>query len=300
MQIFAHPAEVTRIYEKILEKSSAEERYIDISEGRRIHVIEAGTGTPLIMLHGTGAPAHTMLPILEHLDGIHAIVPDLPGSGLSDPVDIVHRSYREMAVDVLEKILDTLSVDRISIAGSSGGGVWGIWYALARPERVQRLVLIGSTPLLPGTSAPVPLRIMVTPIIGDLISRRRVDETMIVELLEVMGEKETIVNYPMMIEALAAGNNDPIASGASRREYSAFINPFGFRPNMIIGPDELGRLKMPVLMIWGKNDPLGGADVARAASEMIPDCGLELLPTGHVPWLGFPEETANRISEFVH
>lgn len=299
MENLTHPIEVVRIYERILEESSAEGRYINISGGHKIHVVEAGAGPPLVYLHGGGAAAHTALPVLEHLEGVHMIIPDRPGYGLSDPVDIGDRGYREMAIEVTDQILDAVGVDQISLAGSSGGGVWAIWYALAHPERVQRLVLLGSAPLLPGTYAPLPLRLIATPVIGNIMTSIPANEKSIVQMMGLVGEKDTIVNYPMMIKALAASNNDPIASKASRTEYSALLNLFGFKPNMKIGTDDLSRLKMPVLVIWGEHDPVGEVAAARAVSEAIPNCVLELLPAGHVPYLGYPARAANLISDFV-
>lgn len=294
-----HPAEVGRTYEQFLKESPAEGRFIEIDGGHKIHVVEAGAGPPVVMLHGTGAAAYTHLPLLEHLEGVRAIIPDRPGSGLSDPVDIGHKGYREWAVEVLDQILDTLGVDQFSLAGASGGGVWAIWYALTYPERIQRLILLTGIPALPGTHCPLPQRMMATPIIGDIMARLPADEKMIVRFMGMMGEGETIVNHPKLIEALVASNNDPVASKANRRELSALVNVLGFRTNMKIGADDLAQLKMPTLMIWGERDPLGGADVARAVSEAIPNCELEMLPAGHVPWFGHPEKTARLLSDFV-
>ena len=299
MDKVTHPVEVVQIYESILKESSIEGRYVAIGAGLRIHVIEAGSGPPLVYLHGGGAAAHTFLPVLEHLKGVNTIVPDRPGYGLSDPVDIGHRGYHAIAVEVTGQILDALGVDQISLAGSSGGGVWAIWYALTYPERVRRLVLVGSAPLLPGTYAPIPLRMMAAPIIGDILTRIPTNEKTVVDMMGMVGEKETIVNYPSMIEALAASNNDPVATKATRTEYSAFLNLLGFRSKMKIRADDLAQLSMPTLVIWGTNDPVGGVDVAQAVSEAIPNCVLELMPTGHVPYFGYPKETAKLISNFV-
>ncbi len=300
MKKLKHSIEIVSIYDRILKESSAKGRYIDIGARHKIHIIEAGAGPPLVYLHGGGAAAHTFLPVLEHLKGVRTIVPDRPGYGLSDPVDIGHNGgYRDMAVEVTDQILDALGVDQVSLAGSSGGGVWAIWYALAYPERVHRLVLPGSAPLLPGTYCPLPQRIMATPIIGDIVARIPANERTVVQMMGMMGEKETIVNYPKMIAALAASNNDPVASKATRTEFSAFVNLLGFRHNMKIRTQDLAKLSMPTLLIWGEHDPLGGVDVARAVSKAIPDCVLELMPAGHVPYFGYPEKTAQLILDFV-
>ncbi len=48
-------------------------------------------------------------------------------------------------------------------------------------------------------------------------------------------------------------------------------------------PDELQTLTVPTLLIWGEQDPLGGADVAATAAATIPHAQLELLPAGHGP-----------------
>ena len=299
MEKSTHPIEAVRIHERVLKGSSVERRYIAIGSGYKIHLIEAGDGPPLVYLHGGGAAAHTFLPVLEHLEGVRAIVPDRPGYGLSDPVGLDHQGYRDTAVEVMDQILDALGIDQISVAGSSGGGVWAIWYALAHPERVQRLILLGSAPLLPGTRAPLPLRISTVPVIGDLIALLPANESTVVKIMEMMGEGETIVKYPMMVQALAASNNDPVASKAARSEYSAFLNLLGFKPNMKIQVGDLARLGMATLVIWGEHDPLGGVEVARAVCEAIPNCVLELLPAGHAPLLGYPDKAAKLISDFV-
>lgn len=299
METLTHPVEVVQIHERILEESPAEGRYIEIDGGHKIHVIEAGAGPPLVYLHGGGAAAHTILPLLDHLEGIHTIVPDRPGNGLSDPIDPGPKGYHDMAVAVTDQIVDAFDVDQFSLAGSSGGGVWAIWYALAHPERVQKLILLGSAPLLPGTHAPLPLRLMAAPIIGDIMARIPANENTVLQMMAMVGERETIVHYPKMIEALAASNNDPVASRATRMEFAAFLNLLGFRSDMRINADDLAKLTMPTLVIWGERDPVGDVDSAKAVSAAIPDSVLELVPTGHVPWFGYPEKIARLISDFV-
>jgi alpha-beta hydrolase superfamily lysophospholipase len=103
-----HPVEVVRAYEQLLKESAAEGRYIEIDGGHKIHVVEVGNGPRLVMLHGTGNAAYTLLPLLDHLEGVRAIAPDLPGCGLSDPLDIGHKGYRDWVLEVLDQMLDAL------------------------------------------------------------------------------------------------------------------------------------------------------------------------------------------------
>lgn len=51
----------------------------------------------------------------------------------------------------------------------------------------------------------------------------------VVKMMASMGEKETIVNFPVQIEALVAAGRDPIVARVNLRELRAAISPFGFR-----------------------------------------------------------------------
>jgi pimeloyl-ACP methyl ester carboxylesterase len=288
------------VHERVLAGSSAQGRYIDIGPSQRAHVIEAGDGPPLVVIHGSSPTALLFLPLLERLRGVRAIAVNRPGFGLSDPVDMPRGRYREAAVECLGNVLDALGLAETALLGNSMGGTWALWYALAHPDRVRRLVLLGAPPLLPGTRVPPPLRLVAIPKIGEFLSRKMPSTPKtVVQNMGGMGEKDTIVNYPDQIEALVAAGHDPLASNTSLAELRAAISPFGFRPAMKLQPKELQQLTVPTLLIWGEHDPVGGVEVARAIADTIPGAHLELLPTGHAPWLGHPDRTATLIANFV-
>ena len=247
-----------------------------------------------MFLHGSSTSSLSLLPVLERLEGVRAIAVDRPGFGLSEPVRVPRERFRDAAVEFLDEVLDELGLQTSAFAGNSMGGTWAVWYALARPERVRRLVLLGSAPLLPGTRAPVPLRVTAAPLVGDLLPHViKPNRKLLVRLMASMGEKDTIVRYPELIESLVAAARDPVASAANLAELRAVISPIGFRPSARMDPDELRRLNVPTLLIWGDHDPVGTAEVARETARLIPRAQLELLPAGHVPYLGHPE----RVSE---
>ena len=79
----------------------------------------------------------------------------------------------------------------------------------------------------------------------------------------------------------------------------ALLTLRGFRPAMVFGRDELRRLSVPTLMIWGDRDPVVSVENARAVADDIPDVGLEVLPGGHVPQLGNPDRVAALLEEFA-
>jgi pimeloyl-ACP methyl ester carboxylesterase len=299
-----HSAEIRQVYDRLLAGASVRSRHVEVAGGR-VHLLEQGAGPPVVLLHGTANPAGFLLPLLHELRGVHAIAPDRPGVGLSDPIDLPAGRYRETAVAWLDRLLDTLELKATTLLGHSGGGAWALWYALAHPDRVERLVLLG-VPALPRTRCPLPVRLVGTPRLGQLLSRLAPpSRRSMLRLASAMGEKATLARRPDLVDLLVAAGRDPITDRAAKAEFRALISPFalltpsGFRRRARIRPDELRRLAMPTLVVWGERDPVGSVPVARAVTELIPDARLEVLPTGHGPWLGQPTRTAAAVTEFV-
>src|SRR5258708_19627400 len=86
---------------------------------------------------------------------------DRPGCGLSDGFDYSSvDDIRGHAVTFLGAVLDALGLDRARIVANSMGGLWSLWLALDRPERVSSLALLGCPALAAVTSAPAALRII--------------------------------------------------------------------------------------------------------------------------------------------
>ena len=282
------------------DRASGRGRHIEVRSGRRVHVIEAGEGPPVVFLHGSSTSSLSLLPVLERLEGVRAIAVDRPGFGLSESVRVPRERFRAAAVEFLDEVLDELGLQAPALAGNSMGGTWALWHALARPERVRRVVLLGSAPLLPGTHPPLPLRVSATPVVGDLLPRVvKPNRKLVVRLMASMGERDTIVRYPQLIESLVAAARDPIASATNLAELRAIISPIGFRPSARMDPDDLRRLTVPTLLIWGDHDPVGSAEVARETARLMPRAQLELLPAGHVPYLGHPQRVAELLTSFI-
>jgi pimeloyl-ACP methyl ester carboxylesterase len=301
----AHSVEVRQVYERVLAGSPVRSRHVEMGAGGRVHLLEQGAGPPIVLLHGTGNSAGFLLPLLNELHGVLAMAPDLPGVGLSDPIDLPGDRYRETAVAWLGRLLDTLDLDATTLVGHSGGGVWALWYALAHPDRVRRLVLIGP-PAFPKTRCPLPFRLVATPGVGALLSRLAPPSPKsVLRLASVMGEQATLARHPDLIDLLVAMGRDPVTDRAAKAEIRVLVSPFallspsGFRGRSRVRPDELRQVAMPTLMVWGERDPLGGIAVAQAITDLIPHARLEVLPTGHGPWLGQPAQTAATVVDFV-
>jgi pimeloyl-ACP methyl ester carboxylesterase len=111
----------------------------------RASVLEAGVGEPLLLLHGGGTSALIFEPLLSRLQShFHLYVPDRPGCGLTDGCNYQDVPLREHARDFVKAVLDSFDIAKVTLLGSSIGGYFSLVFALAYPERVNKLILLGA------------------------------------------------------------------------------------------------------------------------------------------------------------
>jgi pimeloyl-ACP methyl ester carboxylesterase len=295
----SHSPRVRDAYERMVGAAGGRGRFIRRPSGR-VHVIEAGDGPPVVHLHGENTSSLSHLMLLPHLTGVRSYLVDRPGRGLSDPEEFPRNGLRACAVRFVDDVLDELRLESAVLVGASGGGTWSVWYALERPERVRGLVMLGSVPMLPGARIPPGIRLMATPVLGQFLSRTlKPGRRMLLRLMSSMGEGDTILRHPDLLDSLVDAAHDPVAISANAAEFRALLSPLGIRSAARIRPDDLRRLAVPTLMVWGDHDPVVSVESARAAADLMPDARLEMLPAGHVPQLGHPERVAAMIGDFA-
>ena len=114
--------------------------------GKDIFVAEAGTGPPVVLLHGGGPGAsgvsnyaRNIEPLAQHF---RVIVPDMPGYGRSAKGVDGSDPFGYLA-DHIRGMLDALGIDRAHLVGNSYGGSCALRLALDTPHRVDKLVLMG-------------------------------------------------------------------------------------------------------------------------------------------------------------
>ena len=132
---------------------------IDV-DGVATNYHDAGTGAPVLLIHGSGpgvsAWANWRLTIPELSKRYRVVAPDIFGFGYTErPDGAVYNS--QTWLNHLVGFLDALGLERVSVVGNSFGGSLAMQLATRYPERVERLVLMGSVgvlfPLTPGLDA---------------------------------------------------------------------------------------------------------------------------------------------------
>jgi pimeloyl-ACP methyl ester carboxylesterase len=125
-----------------------------VETGRlRVHIAEAGTGPPLLLLHGWPQHWYAWRKLIPLLAGSRRLIcPDLRGFGWTDAPDGGYRTA-DLAADVVA-LLDALELDRVDVIGHGEGGRVGFELCLSQPSRVGRLVTLGAMHPLPEPPPP--------------------------------------------------------------------------------------------------------------------------------------------------
>ena len=277
-------------------------QFIDLETPRvRTHVFESGPlddEPPLVFVHGGMLFGAFFAPLMAQFDDTRMIAFDRPGYGLSDKFVYAKGNIRQNASDVIGGVLNELEIEQADLVGHSGGGYASIQFALAHPERVRRLILVGAVANFPGSLLPFPIRLLTIPLLNQLLQRlQKPGEEGVLDFAELVGEREAIQRYPALVRAMAAHQGILQSDGAGVSELKAHFSVRGYHSSSRIREEELRNLHQPTLIILGDNDPFRGPDDVRKGVDLIPDVRLETTDSGHAPFFAYPERCAQLIQE---
>lgn len=262
--------------------------------GIQLHCYDAGSGdaTPIILLHGLGDEAdtwrHIILPLAKQR---RVIAVDLPGFGRSDHPHVAYTLT--FFAKTIAQLLKELGIGRAILIGSSMGAAVAQRLALARPELVEQLVLIGGC--LPVTAGiPVgPMWLFLTPGIGELIytSIRRQPDSGYATLRPYYRDLDGLDAADRAF--LAERVRDRVWSSGQRRAFLSAMRWMAieraFRANAL--RRQVIEQATPTLLIWGDSDAIVPPAAAHAMAALLPDAQVQLIDTcGHLPQQEKPHE----------
>lgn len=269
-------------------------QFVDLGGGLKVHLRDTGPrDAPVLMLvHGSNADLHTWDAWAKLLDGRYRVIRfDLPGHGLTGPNPSGDYSGGAF-VDVVERVRAKMGAAHMTLAGNSMGGGVAWRYALAHPDRVDRLILVdaaGQPPAGPHTP-PLAFRVAQTPGLRDLAAiitpRDLIAKTM----------PDAFYNRALATDAQIDRYWEMLRYPGNRQ---ATITRFN-TPNEPASPAQLHTLRMPVLILWGADDKLIPASAGAWFHEQIPGSRLTVYPqTGHIPMEERADKSAADVDAFI-
>lgn len=254
--------------------------FIDV-DGVRTRVLRAGTGPPVLFLHGTSGHLEAFvrnLPAHATAFACHAI--DLLGHGYTDPVD---RPYR--VVDYVAHVLgylDAAGIDRAHLVGESLGGWVSARLASDHPDRVDRLTLVapGGTVANPQVMERLKTTTRAAVEADDIsLTRQRLELLMYDPATSVTDElvevRHRVYHRPEFVAALPN---------------LLCLQELEPRTADLLTEDQLARIGAPTLIIWGVQNPFGQVPEAERIHRLIPGSRLEIFDKcGHWPQHEHPD-----------
>jgi poly(3-hydroxyoctanoate) depolymerase len=250
----------------------------------RLRVARRGSGPPLLLVNGIGAPIEMWEPLARRLDGHEVITFDLPGSGRSRAPAVPMRmpGFARVAAG----LLDVLGHKRVDVLGFSFGGLVAQELSRRAPARVRRLILCATAAGVPGLPPnPVAFMLMATPLryysrpLGAWIVPRIAGGRTAHDARALRRDLDYRQEHPPSVAGYA--HQLFAATGWSSQHW-------------------LHRLRQRTLVLHGDDDPLVPLANARWMSQRIPDSRLHVLRGGgHLFLVDEPGRVVVTIDDFL-
>lgn len=235
--------------------------------------IEEGEGEPLVLLHGLFGALSNFKPLIEYFRNHNkVVVPILP---LLD-MDILHTSVGGLAKYV-NKFIELRNYEGVHLLGNSLGGHVALIHSLKHPEKLKSLILTGSSGLFESG-------------MGDTYPKRG-NYDYIKKKTELTFYDPNMATKELVDEVYSITNNRLKAIKIIALAKSAIRNNLG---------EELNQIKLPTLLVWGKNDTITPPFVAEEFHKLIPNSELHFVDKcGHAPMMEVPEEFNAILHKFL-
>ena len=245
----------------------------EIHKEGKFEYVEVGVGQPLMLLHGLFGALSNFSDLIEHFKHTHkVIVPILP---LYD-LDLLHTTVKGLAKHV-QQFIDHKGYDQIHLLGNSLGGHVGLVYILSHPEKIKTLTLTGSSGLFENA-------------MGDSYPKRGDYEYIRAKTAETFYDP-AVATKELVDEVFEITNSRIKVIKIIALAKSAIRNNLG---------EELGQIKMPTLLIWGKNDKVTPPFVAEDFHKLIPNSELAFIDQcGHAPMMEVPNAFNEILEKFL-
>lgn len=265
-----------------LRRMGFKRRFVQTSVGPMHVIVGKGRGRlpNMVLLHGFSSSGVHYLPLIRRLQPVvqGLICPDLAGHGFSvTPEDgLVSDVLRASLFETLDAVIDEPTV----VLGNSMGGLAAIHYAKERPEKVRGLILLS-----PG---------------GAMMEHHEIEE--LGRTFEVDSHQEALEFVDRLLS-----QKSPIRTLLALGIRTSFGKPAlqqliqSIQQEDLLTPDDLVSLKMPALLMWGKDERILPHSSFAFFRDHLPDHIKLIEPEGfgHSPFLDDPDRLFHIVLGFL-
>lgn len=270
--------------------TNEQSRFVDVM-GMSVHYRDEGQGPALVLLHGTAASLHTWDGWVDELKNDFRIIRfDMPAFGLTGPDpdgDYTIKHY----VDFVDALTTKLGVEKFHLAGNSLGGeiAWG--FALAYPDKVDKLILLDAAgyPRLAGQKESVAFKMARTPVLKSVLKKFTPRSLYKKSILEVYGD-DSKVSEELIDRYLELSLREGNRQAFSERVITSQVKADG----------DISKISQPTLILWGEQDIWIPVAHGHHFAADIDGSKLIIYPgVGHVPMEELPVESASDARAFL-
>jgi poly(3-hydroxyalkanoate) depolymerase len=265
------------------QKPDLQTRFVDVA-GRRLRVaIREGDGRrpPLLLCNGLGVSLEGLQPFVDALRPETGVIRfDVPGVGESPTPVLPYRMWG--MARLTSQLLNALDVPRVDVLGVSWGGALAQQFALQRPHRCRRLILVSTALGVPGS---IPGRPRVIP---EMLTRRRFDDPEHARQVapKIYGGKARSEAQSIPIFAHMRVNRRGLlyqqlaALGWTSLPFAPFI-------------------RQPTLILTGDDDPIIPRVNGRLMRQALLNSELRIFHDGHLGLVTSADELAPIVEDFL-
>lgn len=263
-------------------------QFIDIGDGREIHLRDEGPrdAPVIVLLHGSNADLHTWRQWADILTEDYRVIRyDQRGHGLTGPAPDDDYSAEGFGADI-DAVTEKLGIDTFTLAGNSMGGGIAMAYAMAKPWRLEALVLIDASgaPVKREGGGNIAFTLAAWPVIGHIMSQLLPRSLVEKSLSQSVSNQDIVTDEA--VDRYWELARYPGNRGATRKRFATSRAAYS--------AEAVAQVKVPALVMWGKEDSLIPYEAGEWYAKHLPNATLVGYDgIGHIPMEEAPELSAN-------
>ncbi len=280
-------------------------RSTELGEGKELRLTqgtiryhEAGSGPPLVFVHGFLANANLWRKVVARLaPDFRCVALDLPLGAHLVPMPPQADLSPPAVADLIADAIEALGLEEVTLVANDTGGALAQLLVTRRPERIGRLVLTSCDafdyfpprafrPVLPITTLPGAISVLFAPLRLSAIRQRTATAL-------------RITKRPIEAEAADSYGLPVLESGAVRRDTQKLLRGIDKRYTLEAA-ERLREFHKPALIAWSREDRFFPPRLAEGLAERLPDARLEWIEDAYTfSAEDQPERVAEAIAGFV-